>query len=272
MTDTPKIEWDKLPVIVETAGFRKTTDDFTFTIVTARRYEDHAKSFMSRLSSMGVLFFVPCITADQVDALLQEHTAPPSVTDGEAPAEVADLCLVPVEVMARVLGVDPRTVQLDVERGMLVRNAHGMYDALASCGTLRKAWKDAENAVTEDHKKEKGLILREQRIKLEAANKERLGQLMNAEKTRQAIEHIEAEERQALLNMPKTLGPQCDMLPGREVEIKLMDWVRRHLKEQSAWDRIISLVRAALSSSVIQQGKKEKKLSRAKTQRAKRKP
>jgi hypothetical protein len=256
--------WDKLPAEVESPGFKKNTSEFTFLIVTPAKYSEHAKSFMDRVASRGVFFYRPCPNGEEeIDAILADGgpecgLALQALAAGPAMGgHMAD-----VAALAAALDVTEKTVQNYVDDKFLVRTIRGQYDLLASLAAMNKARKDAENAISDDHRNEKMLILRQQRIKLEALNKERLGQLMNAEKTRQAIEHIESGERQALLNMPKTLGPQCDMVPGREVEIKLMDWVRRHLKEESAWDRIVGIVRAALSQLPAQgkdKGRKRKK-------------
>jgi hypothetical protein len=245
MTDKKNIEWVKLPVTFDAPGFKKASDEFTFTFATPKKYQDpYINAMMARIGNYGVLFFVPC-TQEQAEVLLREKDAPGAIALGSAPQEVLESSIVPVEVMAEVLGVDPRTVQLDAEKGVLVRTGRGQYDTLASCATLRKAWKEAENGQTDAYNDEKVKELRVKRQDREAKLAERLGCLVNAQRVRQTYEAIEAAERNAVLNMPKKLGPEMDMVSGTEAEVKLNDWARRHLKEFSSWEAILAVVRNA---------------------------
>jgi len=240
------VEWDKLPAEIEAPGFKKSTGEFTFTIVTPKKYEGHAKAFMDRVNALGVFFFVPC-SLDQIDALLSDKSdmaaidRPPLLQGKGSRSDDAISYLVPVEVMAEVLGVDPRTVQLDAEKGALVRSGRGQYDVLASCGSLRKAWKDAESV--------QGNLLRDVKLQREQErlrkdqrkNAEEEGKLTNTERLLQAESAVQAQERNGLLNMPKLMGA----IFGAEVEIAAMDWVREHLKSFSSREKIMEIIKNA---------------------------
>ena len=266
--DKKSIEWVKLPATFESPGtYNKASDEFRFIFATPKRYQDpHINALLARIGNYGVFFFVPC-TPEQAEVMLQQKdtgTLPRLPIDRAAgPGELAS-SLVPVEVMAEVLGVDPRTVQLDAEKGILVRTAHGQYDALASCATLRKAWKEAQNGQTDAYNDEKVREIRIKRQEREAKLAERMGKLLNADRTRQVYEAVEAEERNALLNMPKKLSVELDMVSGTEAEVKLNDWIRRHLKTFSSWDGIMAMVRNIAQTKTPEKPQKQEKKKKKK--------
>ena len=233
MTDK-KPEYDKLPATVETTSFRKTTDEYTFTLATPRKYEEEAKRFMARISSMGVIFFVPC-NADQVDNLLQGSE---SRVQGQVLTQNSELktdnCIVDVEVMATVLGMTERNVQLHAEKGTLVRNARGQYDTLATCGSLWKSLKELETGKNDDHNRERTEAMRLKRMNNEVAYLERIGKLVNAELVMAAIEKGMAEARQRWLFMPKHLSPKLENLSLQEIESMLDEYSRSSLAQLAA--------------------------------------
>jgi hypothetical protein len=252
MKPETKPEWNKLPAIVETTSFRKTSDDYTFTIATPRKYEEYAKAFMARLSGMGVLFFIPC-APDQVDALLRDHDAPAGITDGAAPQEVLDSCVVPVETMAQVLGVDVRTVQLDAEKGVLVRTGRGLYDALASCGTLRKAWKETESGKNDAYNEERTAAMRLKRLEREREHEEAMKRLVEYEGLVKARERKNADMKQKLLFLEKTLPPRLHLLPANEQETIIKHEIRKLLTEFALIQT--SIDREALADAIQEQTK-----------------
>jgi hypothetical protein len=255
--------YDRLPLLVESPGYRKTTGEFTFTVVTPRKYEDLAKAFMERISRVGVAFFRPCLP-EEIDGILEsgngslpESASPPSSVL-PPPSSSAD-----VETLAALLGMTERNVQLQVDSNLLVRAGRGQYDMLASYVALWKAYKELQSGAGDAYNHERVQMMRLNRQKRELDYLERAGKLVNAEKMQRAYENVESEERHAIINMPKTLGPQCDMLPGTDVELRLNDWARRHLAKFSSFDEVLAMARGREKDVAAAGGKgPEKAVSR----------
>jgi hypothetical protein len=264
------IEWDKLPAVIEAPGYNKATDEWKLTISTPSKYRDpYVIALHARMGQVGVFFFVPCGSLDEVEALLrQSDNGPQGITNGAPPQEVIDRHYVSVEVMAQVLGVDPRTVQLDAEKGLLVRTARGQYDTLASCGTLRKALRAAESGQNDAYAEERTRSIRLKRQEREINLLERIGKLANAEVLQRGFENVLAMINQKLNMMPKSLSPRLESVAAMEAEQVLDEWKRKIQSDMSAQDIGKLAIEAGNEARDVKKEKKQKR-SRAKTQRRK---
>jgi hypothetical protein len=244
-------EYDKLPGTVETSSFRKSSDDFTFTIATPRKWEEHAKAMMGRLSSFGVFLFARC-EPEEAEALLSAECG---VRNAESNSELrtpnSKLAIrpIPVGMLAELLGVDERTIQLWEDRGIVARVSRGLYDRDGTLKGLHKAWKEAEagrnDAFNDSRAKEQHYKALERQRKHEIE----MGRLFNVDRMREVYENVQSAERHAILNMPKKLGPECEGLTGTEIEVKLNDWARRHLAAFSNYEQVMGMARGTVRNA-----------------------
>jgi hypothetical protein len=231
MNNKNKIDWDKLPVTLETSAYRKTSDDFTFVLVTPRKYEAYAKSFMSRLSSMGVVFFVACSSDSERDSLLQEPKEElKGIGDGTEPKKQDEKRFVPLEIMAQVLGMTPRNVQLHAEKGMLIRTTRGQYDTLLSCGSLWKAYKALETGKNENYNQQRLENLEKKNRELDRLHAVEMKKLVPADDVQRAREIENGNIRQKFLYL-KALAPQLEGRTVNEIEKRLNEYALKCLGE-----------------------------------------
>jgi phage terminase Nu1 subunit (DNA packaging protein) len=263
------IDWVKLPATLDSPGYKKATDEFLFTFATAKKWLDpYIQDMQARLGSMGVVFYVPCQNPEQVEALLRDPAddrLPPLQGEGrEGDGAILACPPIPLKDLAEILNREERTVQLLEEKGIIVRVSRGLYDRDKTIAGLWKAYKEAETGQGDAFNEEKVKELRVKRQEREAKLAERLGKLANVEQLIQAETAIQGEERNALLNMPKTMGPQMDMVSGTEAEVKLNEWVRQHLKSYSSRDNLLRIIKTAAAP-----GPQPEKQPRAKEKRRK---
>lgn len=257
------IEWDKLPAVIEAPGYSKATDEWKLTISTPSKYRDpYVIALHARMGQVGVFFFVPCGSIEEAEALLQGDDRPsPLPSPQKGRGGKSDRHFVSVELMAQVLGVDPRTVQLDAEKGLLVRTARGQYDTLASCGTLRKALRAAESGQNDAYAEERTKSMRLKRQERELDYLERAKKLGNVEIIQRVMEKAKAAERQQVLFMPKQLAPRLEG-NAAEREAMLEEWAYAFLKGQTELNLSADLAGAPKPDLDRMPGLKSKGVSR----------
>lgn len=262
------LEFDRLPALVEAPGYRKGTGEFTFTTVTPKKYEDYAKAFMERISAVGVFFFCPCGSIDQVEAMLNAAISQSKGISMPSPEpQVMECPPIAVGALAELLGgMTDRNVQLLEEKGTVVRvkGSRGQYDRDRTIAALWKAYKALETGETDAYNDERVRELRVKRQERETKLAERHMRLTNTDRLIQAGSAVEAEERNALLNMPKKLGPDMDMITGTEAEVKLNEWVKGHLKTYSSGETLLAIIRGMSGSGRPQPPRKQKAKQRKK--------
>jgi len=261
---------DKFPGLLENpAGYRKATDDYTVTFAVPIGAVERLQPLMQKAGKPFIVYLVQVATPEQAEALLDsdDHPSPPASPaegkEGEASADV--------ETLAALLGMTERNVQLQVDNNLLVRSTRGRYDMLLSYAALWRAHQSLRSGQNDEYNEQRTASMRLKRQERELNYLERAGKLVNAEKMQSAYENVESEERHAIINMPKTLGPQCDGLPGTEVEIRLNDWSRRHLAKFSSFDQVLAMARGrekeagpAAEKQVVSQRRKGRKGKRRK--------
>lgn len=242
--DTP-IEWDKFPGTLENpSDFRKGSGDYGVTFAVPVKHVGYIQPLMEKAQRAFAVFIVPASSLDQAEALLREKKSEPQgITDGSGVSSQSSDFFVSVEALAQVLGVDPRTVQLDAEKGVLVRTGRGQYDTLASCGTLRKALKEAETGHNDVYNDERTQSMRLKRQERELNYLERAGKLVNSEAVMRVIEKAKAAEKQQLLFMPKQLAPLLEGDPAVD-EVILEEWAHQFLKGQTEINIVADIVSA----------------------------
>jgi len=230
-------DYDKLPAVVETVTHRKTADEFAFTIVTPRKYEELAKNFMRRLSSIGVFCFIPCVNIDQVEGLLKENHSGISASIGTPAQEIVEGRYVDVATMAELLGMTERNVQLQAEKGLLVRGVRGQYDTLASCGTLWQALKESEASTGDTLRNERVLITRAKREAAQLDNFERAKKLGNCEECIKVRITKNAEIKQRILSFEKVLPQKTGGRAAEEQVPIIRNEIRKLLIDLAATER-----------------------------------
>ena len=232
---------DRLPAVVDAPGFHKPTGEFTFTIKTPKKYEDMAKAFMDRVSSLGVFFFRPC-EPEQIDAVLEQGNGPspqPLSPEGRGNTQTAD-----VETLALLLEMTERNVQLQVDNGLLVRADRGQYDMLGSYVGLWRAFKELQRGQNKSYNDERLEAMRLKRQERELDYYERAGKLGNIESIQRVIEKVKAVEKQQILFMPKQLAPQLEGDPAVN-EVLLETWAHSFLKMQTEINLAVDIEKPA---------------------------
>lgn len=256
---------DKFPGLLENpAGYRKSSDDYAVTISVPIAYVDRLKPLMQKAGRAFVVYLVQVATPEQAVALMDAEDSPaaalrPATTEPHeaGPAPVS------LDLMAQVLGVDPRTVQLDAEKGLLVRTARGQYDTLASCATLRKAMLAAATGASDAYNDERTKAMRLKRQERELNYLERAGKLVSAEAVGRAIEKVAAAEKQRLLFLPKQLAPQLEG-DAAERETLLEEWVHGFLKAMTEIDLSAAAAPAPDQDKPVEVSAKRKRRKRKK--------
>lgn len=233
------MEYSAIPGTLETSGFRKTSDDFTFTIASPKREQAHVTEMLKNLSCYGVFFFFPC-SPSEAESILSKKKSAPVAEIGSGEQQIVDIPPADLETLSEWLtpeGLPPmteRNVQLLEAKGIVIRVARGRYDLKRSVRRRIGELSDKGEGKDSDMHREKVEGLRLNRQIREANFLERMGKLVNAEEIRTAIEKAKSEERQSILNMPKNLAPRLEGLSGTEIEVELNKWSERHLSAMTA--------------------------------------
>ena len=257
-------DWVKLPATLDSPGFKKASDEFLFTFASAKKHLDpYIQDMQAKLGTFGVVFYVPCQTTEQVEALLRDRSEPTGIVDKSAPARTLDKFIVPLDLLAEALGMTERNVQILAAKELLVSvpGVRGKYDTLATCAALYKAFRGAENGATDAYNDERTKAMRLKRQERELTLLERVKRLTDAEATVRAFTKLLALINSKLNMMPKTLSLSVEMVSAVEAETVLDDWKRRLQSELSSHD-VAKLVTQEASVDVgeraAQPGKKNK--------------
>ena len=136
---------------------------------------------------------------------------------------------VPVKELAEWIGVTATRVQQLEKKGIVVKVSRGIYRLKESVqGYIREMSSKADGKHSEYHQ-ERTKKMKIDRMEAERDFAERMGQLVPAESVRKEIERLKAEERQAILNMPKNMAPRLEGLSLVEMELALNDWAEKFL-------------------------------------------
>ncbi len=156
------------------------------------------------------------------------------MTDALTNSQTFSDATVPVEDLAEWLCITPRRVQQLEKKGIVMKDGHGAYRLRDSVqGYIREMNAKADGKNSEYHK-ERTKKMKIDRMKHEAEYLVRMGKLVNADELQREIERVNAEERQAILNMPKNLAQRLEGLSTTEMEIELNEWAYKHLTSVSA--------------------------------------
>ncbi|MDR0770819.1 MAG: hypothetical protein LBE75_06425 [Burkholderiales bacterium] len=140
-----------------------------------------------------------------------------------------------VDVVARLLDLDPRRVQQLAKEGIIPRAKRGEYNA-ASCVRAYihylRARLDGEAG---DQVAEKTLLVRAQRVKTEIESDRLLKKLVPAEDAVLAWSAMIGAARARLLIMPVRLAPICAGRPASEIEKTLAEEVNAALSDLKQW-------------------------------------
>lgn len=254
-------EWVKLPATLDSPGYKKPSDEFTFTFATPKKYLDpYIQDMQAKLGTSGVLFYVPC-TGDQVDALLKDAPDVPGI--GNPEPEVIACPPITLRELAELLNRDERTVQLLEEKGVVVRITRGLYDRDKTIAGIWKALKEAESGATDAYSEERTKAMRLKRQERELQYLERAGKLGNVEAIQTVIEKAKAAEKQQVLFMPKQLAPRLDGDPAVNEAI-LDEWAYSFLKGQTKINIIDAAKAAAPDPDKMPEMKKRKKKTKKK--------
>jgi len=229
-----KQDYDKLPGTVESSNFRKTSDDFTFTIATPRKHEEYAKAFMGRLSSFGVFLFAPC-SAEEVESLLKNETDAPKV--GNPEPEVIACQPISLAALADLIDRDERTVQLYEEKGVFVRLSRGWYDRDKAIAGLWKAFKDAERSTGDALRNERVMITRAKREAAQLDNLERAKKLGNCDECIKVRVLKNANIKQRILAFEKVLPQKTGGRTAEEQVPIIRNEIRKLLTDLAATER-----------------------------------
>jgi len=257
-------DWVKLPATLDSPGFKKASDEFLFTFASAKKHLDpYIQDMQAKLGTFGVVFYVPCQTTEQVEALLRDRSEPTGIVDKSAPARTLDKFIVPLDLLAEALGMTERNVQILAAKELLVSvpGVRGKYDTLATCAALYKAFRGAENGATDAYNDERTKAMRLKRQERELGYLERAGSLVNAEGVQRAIEKAKAVEKQVLLFMPKQVAPLLEGDPAVN-EAVLEEWAHQFLKSQTEMD--ISAAAPEPDQDKMPEMKKKRKKRKAK--------
>ncbi len=134
-----------------------------------------------------------------------------------------------VKELAEWLVLTPTRVQQLAKKGIVVKDAHGVYRLKESVQAyIREMNVKADGKNSDWHKAR----TRKEKARADAAeldNLERMKNLVSADGIRREIEKAKAEERQAILNMPKNVAPRLEGLSLVEMEVELAKWASNHL-------------------------------------------
>lgn len=224
-----KAEFDKLPAVVETTGFRKTSDDYTFTLATPKRFEEYVKAMLGRLSHFGIFYFRPC-APDEAERFLNNGGPDASHLPDSSALRAPHSAFATVDALAAMLGMTERNVQLLSEKGLLSRPARGQYDLLESCVLLWRGYKELESGRNRDRNQRQTERIEKQNRELDREHLTKMRLLVNATEVQRQIELQNAEIRQKFVYL-KALAPGLDGRPVNEIEKRLDEYAKKCLRE-----------------------------------------
>ena len=236
MTDATKNNPDFLPdrfpgLLENPAGYRKGSDDYAVTFAVPINYVEYLQPLMQRAGKVFVVTLLPVTSPEQADALLRSERPAEIVGADRDPPEV-EVRPISLGALAALLGdCSEKTVQNYEALGIVARNSRGLYDRDKTISGLYRAWKEAENGKNAAYNDERTAAMRLKRLERERLHEEAMNRLVAFDDLIAAREKKNADIKQKLLFLEKTLPPRLNMLPANEQEAIIKNEIRKLLTE-----------------------------------------
>lgn len=234
-----KFSPDKFPGMLESPGtYRKNSNDFGVTFAVPAEKVEHIQPLMQKAGKFFVAYLVQVSDAVQADLLLAQDLD--EAVDGRALPEPKSLDglpdTVPVGVLADLLDMTDRNIQILEQKGIVFKDNRGQYRLRESIKSVLKEERLRGDGKNSDFNRARTEAMQLKRQQAEVDYLERVGALVNAEEVRRAIEKAKANDRQKWIVLPKHLAPRLDGLTAQEIEPILEDYVRESLTQLSAFE------------------------------------